>query len=73
MVEGNHGFTKEDLNCVSSDSPDDLKRCSENREEIVGASVVKIDATDNLQFEMDVRVYSILRKHELFVFWLTHR
>uniref|UniRef100_A0A8W8JSE2 Uncharacterized protein n=1 Tax=Magallana gigas TaxID=29159 RepID=A0A8W8JSE2_MAGGI len=54
VVEGNHGFKKEDLTCVSSDSPNDLKRCSENREEIVGASVVKIRAVDGFQFELDV-------------------
>lgn len=54
VVEGNHGFKKEDLNCVSSDSPDDLKRCSENREEIVVASVVKIIPREGFQFAMDV-------------------
>ena len=62
VVEGNHGFTKEDLSCLSSDRPDDLKRCSENREEIVVASVVKIIPRDGFQFVMDVRIYSILGK-----------
>lgn len=68
MVEGNHGFTKEDLSCVSSDSPDDLKRGSENKEEIVVASVVTITPTDGLEFAIDVRTYSIYRNTIVFFY-----